>query len=91
MIITSPLDLSGGGGSTPDIPVILLATFYITGGDGLQPPDGGPTCQNDPFPGTGRSNFAVWGHWMKYANPGVGNGNACKANEFGDCVPQLVK
>ena len=85
-IITSPIDLSGNGGSANDIPIILFATLYVTGADGLTGNSTG--CQNEKFPGKS-DKFAVWGHWIKYASSGIGSGKACKPNEFGDCVAQL--
>lgn len=92
VLITSPADLSGGGGSTADVPVVQLATFYITGGDGLKNP-GGPGCGNEPYPGGGSSNGSIWGHFIKYVPPGgiSGNGNFCNPNAFGDCVAVLTQ
>jgi hypothetical protein len=95
MIITPPADLSGGGGSTADVPVVRVATFYVTGGDGLANPSSScpaPTNQNEPFPGKRSSNNAIWGHWIKYVNAnGAGNGIGCNKNSFGDCVAVLTQ
>ena len=91
MIITAPVNLSGGQ-SGPSIPVLLLATFYVTGWDGGA--GSGTGCQNEPYPGTGSQKFAVWGHWIKYAVPsgaGTGTGEKCKADEFGDCIAVLTR
>jgi hypothetical protein len=89
MIITSPVDLSGGGGSTADIPVLLFATFYVTGADRMT--GNGQGCNNEPYPGTtGRDNSAIWGHWIKWADPtGTGTGRRCQLNEFGNCAAVL--
>jgi hypothetical protein len=90
-IITSPVDLSGSGGSIYDIPILLIATFYVTGADGL-PRGNGSGCDNEAYPGTGRDNFAVWGHWIKWANVGgSGSGQACVPNQFGACVAVLTR
>ena len=67
---TSPIDLSGNGGSANDIPIILFATLYVTGADGLTGNSTG--CQNEKFPGKS-DKFAVWGHWIKYASSGIGS------------------
>jgi hypothetical protein len=93
VFITSPADLSGGGGSTADIPVLQLATFYITGGDGFKNPGGGPSCANEPFPAGGSSNGSIWGHFIKYVPPGgvTGTGDFCNPNAFGDCVAVLTQ
>jgi hypothetical protein len=93
VLITSPADLSGNGGSTADIPVLNLATFYITGGDGLKNPSGGAACANDPYPGNGSSNGAIWGHFIKYVPPGgvSGGGQFCNPTAFGDCVAVLTQ
>jgi hypothetical protein len=91
MIITSPVDLSGGGGSTADIPVLLFATFYVTGADRMT--GNGLGCNNEPYPGTGgRDNSAIWGHWIKWSDAtGTGTGKRCNPNEFGNCVAVLTK
>jgi Putative Flp pilus-assembly TadE/G-like len=90
-IITSPVDLSGGGGSKPDIPIILFATFYVTGADRMT--GNGSGCQNEPYPGPGnKDQAAVWGHWIKWASPGgSGNGKGCIPNQFGACVAVLTQ
>jgi Flp pilus assembly protein TadG len=90
MIITSPADLSGNTSVSP-IPVIALATFYITGYDGAS--GNGTGCQNEPFPGSGSDNFQVWGHWIKFVpvGGGVGNGQGCDPAKFGDCIAVLTQ
>ena len=89
-IITSPVDLSGRGGSKPDIPILLFATFYVTGADRMT--GNGNGCHNEPYPGPGnRDQAAIWGHWIKWANTtGTGSGESCKPNEFGSCVAVLT-
>jgi hypothetical protein len=90
LIITPPADLSGGGGSTADVPVVKLATFYVTGWDGAA--GNGQNCNNEAFPGSGSSKNAIWGHWIQYVEPGgEGSGEACIPNEFGDCVAVLTQ
>jgi Putative Flp pilus-assembly TadE/G-like len=98
MVVTPPADLSGGGGSTANVPVVRIATFYVTGGDGLSNPASScasPTDQNEPFPGSARrsGNNAIWGHFIKYVNPGggIGSGIGCNQNQFGDCVAVLTQ
>jgi hypothetical protein len=90
-IITSPVDLSGSGGSNNDVPVLLFATFYVTGSDGL-PKGNGNGCENEKYPGTGNGNFAVWGHWIKWTSAGgSGSGKGCIPNQFGACVAVLTQ
>jgi len=90
MIVTPPADLSGNGGSTADVPVVRLATFYVTGWDGSS--GNGQGCNNEKFPGKGSNKNAIWGHWIKYAPPGgIGNGKGCNPNAFGDCVAVLTQ
>jgi hypothetical protein len=89
MIITAPGDLSGNTNGPP-IPVRALATFYITGWDGGA--GNGKGCANEPYPGSGSSTFAIWGHWIKFVPPGgIGNGKGCIPNQFGDCVAVLTQ
>jgi hypothetical protein len=89
MIVTSPADLSGNSGGPP-IPVLALATFYVTGYDGGS--GNGTGCQNEAYPGSGSSKFAFWGHWIKFVSPGgIGNGTGCNPNLFGDCVAVLTQ
>ena len=89
MIITSPGDLSGNSNGPP-IPVLALATFYVTGWDGGG--GNGTGCQNEPYPGGGSEKFAIWGHWIKFVPPGgIGNGKGCNPNQFGDCVAVLTQ
>jgi hypothetical protein len=90
VIITSPADLSGNSNGPP-IPVLALATFYVTGYDGTT--GNGTGCQNEPYPGSGSQNFQFWGHWIKFApvGGGIGNGKGCDATTFGDCIAVLTK
>ena len=89
MIVTSPADLSGNS-SGPPIPVLALATFYVTGYDGGS--GNGTGCQNEAYPGGGSSKDAFWGHWVKFVSPGgIGNGSGCDPNAFGDCVAVLTQ
>lgn len=89
-IITSPTDLSGGGGSKPDIPILLFATFYVTGADRMT--GNGSGCQNEPYPGQGNDQAAIWGHWIKWASAGGGgSGKGCIPNQFGACVAVLTR
>ena len=89
VIITAPADLSGGSNGPP-IPVLALATFYVTGVDGIK--GDGTGCQDEPFPGSGSAKFEFWGHWIKFVPAGgVGNGQGCNPNVFGDCVAVLTQ
>jgi putative Flp pilus-assembly TadE/G-like protein len=90
LIVTEPADLSGNS-SGPPIPVRAIATFYVTGYDGV---DGdGQGCNNEPYPGRGSDRFQIWGHWIKYVpvGGGVGNGKGCDPNKFGDCIAVLTQ
>ncbi len=102
MIITSPNDLSLASSNPNAILHILgFATFYVTGWDGDQwlPGSGkfipgctSPTNQDEAFPGTGSSNNQIWGHFYKTSESGgIGNGNPCDPNKFGDCVAALTR
>ena len=105
MIITAPADLSS---SNTVVPIRNFATFYVTGWDSqggqnpscnLPPPAGNPPPPpppggygNEPYPGPGRSNGAIWGHWIVYTDPNAGgNGTFCSPNTFGICAPVLSR
>ncbi len=91
LIITEPADFSGGAGNGPPIPVRAIATFYVTGYDGV---DGdGQGCNNEPYPGKGSDKWKIWGHWIKYVpvGGGVGNGKGCDPKKFGDCIAVLTQ
>jgi hypothetical protein len=96
VIITSPANLSGNQNGPP-IPVLKLATFYVTGLDNQT--GNGLGCNNDPYPPNGSSNPAVqkasvWGHWIKYVLPsgvGEGSGDPCQFDAFGNCITVLTR
>ena len=96
MIITSDVDLTlAHNGSQAWIPIWQFATFYVTGWDShINPQCNGPNG-NEAFPGGGKKNSqnaAIWGHWIKYTEPGFGNGAGCtNANTLGNCVPVLIR
>jgi hypothetical protein len=101
MIITSPNDISAASGDPNAIVHILgFATFYVTGWDGDQwlqtggqpiPGCTTPTDKDEDFPGSGSSNNQIWGHFYKTAEAGgIGNGDPCDPNKFGDCVASLT-
>ena len=90
-IITSPADLSGNSNGNP-IPVLALATFYVTGYDGQPHGDNGQLCENEAFPGSGSDKFQFWGHWIKFVPVGgIGNDQWCDPSKFGDCVAVLTQ
>jgi hypothetical protein len=101
MIITSPNDISAASGDPNAIVHILgFATFYVTGWDGDNwlpgtaqtiPGCTAPTDKDEAFPGSGSSNNQIWGHFYKTAEAGgIGNGDPCDPNKFGDCVASLT-
>jgi len=103
MIITSPTDLSNNN----VVPIRNFATFYITGWDTkgnnpncnrpqpgnpptLPPPAGG--YGNEAYPGPGKENGAIWGHWIVYTDPNAGgSGTFCNPTAFGVCTPVLSR
>lgn len=95
IVVTTPANLSGGGGANVEIPVLVLATFYVTGVGDLV--GNGQGCNNEPFPGKGNPavrKSSVWGHWIKYvklSGIGRGSGQPCNPNQFGDCIAVLVR
>ena len=95
MIITSDVDLTlAHNGSQAWIPIWQFAVFYVTGWDThINPNCNGPNG-NESFPGGGKKNSqngAIWGHWIKYTEIGVGNGAGCNLGELGNCVPVLIR
>jgi len=103
LIITSPADLS----QNVTVPIRNFATFYVTGWDtggsikkcnlpvpgnpaAMPPPAGG--YGNEPYPDTGSSNGAIWGHWIFYTDPNAGGlGTFCNPSSFGVCAPVLSR
>jgi hypothetical protein len=83
---------TGSGGDTK--PVMLFASFYITGwtaqGGGFANP-----CQgngDDPVPDNDEG--VIVGHFIQYVqtlNQGGGSGDLCDLNGFGTCVAVLTK
>jgi hypothetical protein len=83
IIIVEPPILSHG----TDMPVRVLATFYITGVDGQSGVASPTGCQNDAA-----QSHEILGHWIKWVSPGgIGNGTGCNPNAFGDCVAVLTQ
>jgi hypothetical protein len=98
LLLTSYNAYVNGGktnGAQP-YPVAGFGDFYITGFWG----DACPQALTDtpPHPGfddpqpQGASKGDIWGYFIKYSNgAGVPSGRKCVANEFGECVPALVR
>lgn len=104
MVVTQPGDLSGNGGPTTYVKILGFAAFYITGfdndpwlpnknGNGGQtiPNCASPTNTDEPYPGTGRPNNQIWGHYIKYVAAGTSNGQPCKPTDISVCVPALTR
>lgn len=83
--------IGSGGSSGSDVPVVTLASFYVTGWDGAP-----STCNgvNEPPPpnGVSQGNSAnIWGHFIKYASGGTPTGLICDPTSVVPCVPALVR
>jgi hypothetical protein len=104
MVVTQPTDLSGGGGPVNQVKILGFAAFYITGFDGDKwlpngngkggqkiPGCAAPTDQDEPYPGTGTSNFQIWGHFIKYVAAGDSDGQPCIVTDVSVCVPALTR
>lgn len=95
-MITSPADLSGNSNGAA-IPVLGLATFYITGVDGISGSANPTGCQDDAYSVTGNSGngkFQFWGHWIPdvvTSGNGTGNGQFCDPTKFGNCIAVLTQ
>ena len=90
-LITSPADLSGNSHGDP-IPVLGLATFYVTGVDGMT--GNGSGCTNEAYPGSGTGKFQFWGHWIPdvvTSGGGTGTGQFCDPTKFGNCIAVLTR
>jgi hypothetical protein len=94
LIITAFGAFSTSG--TTRVPVINFGAFYVTGwdqgGSGPCATSGAPG--NEPFPGTGTSNGAVWGHFMTYVGNFGGEtsgGSTCDFGGFALCTTSLVE
>jgi len=92
MVITAPVDFTTQNGTTqsPTIPIRNFAVFYVTGWSTGQ--GGVKGCSNnDPAP-AGAGNGEIWGHWTSIAVPlGIGTGQLCNFNQFGNCVGVLTR
>lgn len=93
-VVTAPVDFTLTNGTTqnPIIPIRNFAVFYVegwsTGQGGVQ------GCSNNTSPPPGAGNGEIWGHWTSLEVPGglgTGNGDTCKANQFGNCVAALTR
>jgi hypothetical protein len=63
LIVTDFIKLVGNGQT--DVPVTHLGTFYVDGWSG------GSSCsQNTPGPPNAAAKGDIWGHFIKYADPG---------------------
>jgi putative Flp pilus-assembly TadE/G-like protein len=96
LLVTSPANLTGGGGSSVEVPVLNAATFYVTGVDTYDPNSGDPNCKNEPYPRpTDKKNLkkdSIWGHFIKNVQlGGIGNNEWCDPSKFGDCVAVLTQ
>lgn len=89
-------DYINANGNTP-VPIRDFAAFYVTGwkfnGQQVTCPTGlTPTQANEPPPASAAgANNAIWGHWITYTVPGIGGGNICDFQAFGECTPVLVR
>jgi putative Flp pilus-assembly TadE/G-like protein len=75
----------GGSGAT-EVPVTNFATFYVAGWTGS-------TCGNNPPPPFDVKKGAIWGHFIKYAqpDPNAETGETCDPNAVTPCVPVLTR
>lgn len=94
MIITAPVDFTKQNGTTqqPTIPIRNFAVFYVTGWSTGQ--GGVQGCSNNEPPPAGAGNGEIWGHWTSLEVPSglaTGNGETCKAGQFGNCVAVLTR
>lgn len=83
--------LGNGGSSGSNVPVVTLASFYITGWNGAP---NSCTGVNEPAPtSNGNGNAAnIWGHFVKFSsNGGIPSGQTCDPNSVVPCVPALVR
>jgi hypothetical protein len=75
-----------GGSGTTDVPVTNFATFYVAGWTGS-------TCgKNEPPPFEVKKG-AIWGHFVKYAepDPNAETGPTCDLTTVTPCVPVLTR
>jgi hypothetical protein len=75
----------GGSGST-NVPVTNFATFYVAGWTGS-------TCGKNTSPPFDVKKGAIWGHFIKYAqpDPNAETGETCVLDTIVPCVPVLTR
>jgi hypothetical protein len=75
-----------GGSGTTDVPVTNFATFYVAGWTGS-------TCSDNPDPPFEVKKGAIWGHFVKYAepDPNAESGPTCDLTTVTPCVPVLTR
>jgi len=89
-------DYINATGNTP-VPIRQFAAFYVTGwkftGKQVTCPTGlNPTQENEPPPASAATaQNAIWGHWITYTVPGIGGGQICNFQDFGECTPTLTR
>jgi hypothetical protein len=75
-----------GGSGTTDVPVTNFATFYVAGWTGSK-------CGANPPPPFDVKKGAIWGHFVKYAepDPNAETGATCNLTSVAPCVPVLTR
>jgi hypothetical protein len=75
-----------GGSGTTDVPVTNFATFYVAGWTGS-------TCSTNEPPPFDVKKGAIWGHFVKYAepDPNAATGATCNPDTVTPCVPKLTR
>ena len=75
----------GGSGMT-EVPVTNFATFYVAGWTGSK-------CGTNPAPPFDVKKGAIWGHFIKYAqpDPNAEARDTCDPTSVTPCVPVLTR